>query len=139
MNVNGKFGAVAFTLFIVFSSSDAFSKSTDADAFHICMARTKHDRLNCNADCGMILQRCYDERISDLNQKVDGLRSALKARHSEACANLAATYLSEASRMEDVALKNANNMIGWVAAELSLSFARQKLKNLEIIQDTCKQ
>ncbi|MBB5406187.1 hypothetical protein HDG34_000102 [Paraburkholderia sp. HC6.4b] len=124
---------------VVVGSTAAFSKALDADAYQICMNRTKHDRLNCQAGCGMIIQQCYDEGVADINKKIDILISDIKSKNGAACSALATNYLSEASRMEGGVENKANNLIGWVGSELTLNFARQRLDNLGIIMGTCKQ
>jgi hypothetical protein len=124
---------------VVLGSTVAFSKASDADAYQICMNRTKHDRLNCQAGCGLIIEQCYDEGVADINKKINILISDIKSKNGAACSAFAMDYLSEASRMEGDVENKANNLIGWVGSELTLNFSRQRLDNLRIIESTCKQ
>jgi hypothetical protein len=120
------------------ASNSAFSKTPTTDAYTQCMTRTKHDRLNCRAGCGMIAQQCYDEGMTDIDNPITKLNGDIKIKNGAICANLTANYLSEASRMESAAGKQAANMAGWIGSELSLNFARQRLDNVLLIQNSCK-
>jgi uncharacterized Zn-binding protein involved in type VI secretion len=119
-------------------SGSALSQTPTTDTYTQCMARTKHDRLNCQIGCGMIVQQCYDEGIADINNQTAKLNDVIKAKNGVSCANLTANYLSEASRIESVIEKQTANLAGWTGSELSLSFARQRFDNVLLIHKSCK-
>lgn len=119
--------------------SNAFSKTSNADAFQMCMNRTKQDRLSCEAGCGMIIQQCYDEGVADINEKIKRLMLEVKSKSGDACANFAASYLDDASRMESDISDNADSLPGWVGSEMKLNLAKQRLDNVGLIRGSCKQ
>jgi len=55
------------------------------------------------------------------------------------CANFAAMYLDDASRMEKEVVKKTDSLPGWVGSVMRLNFARQRLDNVKSIRETCKQ
>ena len=123
----------------MFGSSNAFSKTSNTDAFKVCMNRTKQDRLSCEAGCGMIIQQCYDEGVADINKKIERLMLGVKSKNGEACTNFAALYLEDALRMDGDISDKADGLPGWLGSEMKLSFARQRLENLGLIRESCKQ
>lgn len=123
----------------IFGSSNALSKTSSTDAFKVCMNRTKQDRSSCDAGCGMIIQQCYDEGVADINEKVKRLMLEVKSNNGDLCANFAALYLEDALRMDgDISVK-ADGLPGWIGSEMKLNFARQRLDNLGLIRESCKQ
>lgn len=133
---------IVFAIFLLapalFVSGSAFPKAAVTDAYARCMARTKHDRLNCQAGCGMIIYQCYGEGLADINNRIAKINDSINAKNESACKDLAVSYLNEASQMEANTGKQAENMAGWVVNELSLSFARQRLENVLLIQKSCQ-
>ncbi|MFD1561466.1 hypothetical protein ACFSHT_38450 [Paraburkholderia silviterrae] len=119
-------------------SCSAFSKVPSADAYAQCMNRTKLDRLNCQAGCGMIVQQCYDEGVADINSQIAKLNEDINIKNGAACASFVVDYLSEAARMEVNVGKQASNLVGWVGSEMALNFARQRLDNILLIQRSCR-
>ncbi|WP_322063377.1 hypothetical protein, partial [Paraburkholderia sp. J63] len=122
----------------IFFASIAWSKTPDQDAFQACMSRAKQDSLTCTAGCGMILQQCYEEGISDINSKINNMLSQIKYKNGGSCGNLADSYLSEATHMDGDISQKANDIPGWIGSELALNFAKQRLDNLRLIQQSCK-
>jgi hypothetical protein len=123
----------------MFGISNAFSKTSSKDAFRVCMDRTKQDRLSCQAGCGMIVQQCYAEGVADINEKIKRLMLEVKSKNGDACANFAALYLEDASRMDGDISDKADGLPGWVGSEMKLNFAKQRLDNLGLIRESCKQ
>ncbi|WP_157977817.1 hypothetical protein [Paraburkholderia kururiensis] len=124
-------------IFMVLVSGVALSKTPSTDAYARCMARTKNDRLNCQAGCGMIVQQCYDEGVADINNQIVKLSEDIKGKSAVVCADLVENYLNEASRMEANVGKQTKNFVGWTGSELTLNFARQRLDNILLIRKSC--
>lgn len=127
-----------FVFLLTVMPDGAFCRVVNVDAFRACLNRTEHDRLSCQSGCGMILQQCYDEGVADFNKKINEIDSMIKAKNGAACASLAEDYLSAASRVANDVVQKANNLTGWIGGDLSLNFARQRLENLKLIQQSCK-
>jgi len=87
----------------------------------------------------MIIQQCYDEGIENANREIGLLISDLKSENGDMCANFAAMYLDDASRMEKEVVKKTDSLPGWVGSVMRLNFARQRLDNVKSIRETCKQ
>jgi len=86
----------------------------------------------------MILRQCYDEGISDVNDKINSLLSQIKSKNGDSCRNLADSYLSAATNMDSDISQKANDVPGWTGSELELNFAKQRLDNLMLIRQSCK-
>jgi hypothetical protein len=86
----------------------------------------------------MILQGCYDEGMSEINEKAVALQLGITSRNGTACADLANSYSMEAKKMEADISKMAEHQPGWLAADLNLNFARQRLDNLRMMQKECR-
>jgi hypothetical protein len=130
---------IFLSVLMAFDSAMAISKPLEVDAYQACMNRTKHDRVNCQANCGLIVQQCYGEGVEDENKKIDALVSAVKSRSGANCFAFATDYLSKASRMEKDVGDKSQDLIGWTASALALNFAKQRVENLKVMVDTCKQ
>ncbi|MBR8128006.1 hypothetical protein [Burkholderia ambifaria] len=130
---------MAALVFIIFNHWQVFAASISDDAFERCLARTQKDRLSCESDCGLILQGCYEEGISEATEKSDVLQSKIASKSGGACSTLASVYIEDAKVMERDISRRAALLPGWVASELSLNFARQRLSNLRAIEKSCRQ
>jgi hypothetical protein len=119
--------------------SGAYGKTNSVDAFQACMNRTKSDRINCEAGCGMIIQQCYDEGISDINDKVKRTEELLRQKNGDVCANFADGYLQSALHMEADLQEKTGALPGWAGSELALNLARQRLDNVRLLLGSCIQ
>ncbi|WP_175674225.1 hypothetical protein [Burkholderia ambifaria] len=103
-----------------------------------CLARTMKDRLSCESGCGLVLRSCYDEEISDVTEKSDALQSKISSKSNKACSTFASEYVKVAKVMEGDVYKRVEIIPGWIASDLYLNFARQRLENLRAIENGCK-
>lgn len=124
---------------LAIGSLSALSKTSQVDAFQLCLNRTKTDRLNCEAGCGMIIQQCYEEGIDNENAKMQTLLADLKTKNGNACADFAKTYLDDAKQMENDLTQKADSFTGWVGSEMRLNFAKQRVDTIKLIRETCKE
>lgn len=123
---------------LAFPCSVALAQSRSVDAFVKCMERTKSDRLTCVSGCGMIIQGCYDEGITDILARVEAVQVEIEKKNNEKCDLFSKAYSEEAQTMERNVAEKSANLAGWVAAQLSLDLARQRLSNLRLIRNQCR-
>lgn len=134
-----RFLAVVLAALSVSGISGAYAKKNSVDAFQACMNRTKSDRISCESGCGMIIQQCYDEGISDINDKVKNTEELIRQKNGDVCANFADGYLQSALHMEADLQEKASALPGWAGSELALNLARQRLDNVRLLLGSCKQ
>ncbi|PRX99398.1 hypothetical protein [Paraburkholderia sp. BL25I1N1] len=87
----------------------------------------------------MIIQQCYDKGIADINEKINRQMLDVKSKSGAVCVNFSASYLDVASRMESDILDKADSLPGWVAGEMKLNLAKQRLDRVGLIRGSCKQ
>ncbi|WP_198287407.1 hypothetical protein [Burkholderia ubonensis] len=81
----------------------------------------------------MILQNCHGEGIFELNEKSNALKSLLVSESRFMRSDLVSMYSGTASAIEDDVKGKVDSLPGWIADELNLTLARQRLDNLRLI------
>ncbi|MDR5740358.1 MULTISPECIES: hypothetical protein [unclassified Caballeronia] len=86
----------------------------------------------------MLVQQCYDEGVAEADERIKILVATISQRNGPACAQLAESYLDHTSRMEKDLARPLADIPGWISGELTLSLAKQRLRNVELIRDRCE-
>jgi hypothetical protein len=108
-----------------------------SDAFSQCMKRTEKIRLSCTGGCGMILHECYEEGVIEAATEADRLVRSISKR-AAACSILAQRYQKESFQLFNSFIQEAESQSTWLADDLSLHFAKQRLATLELISKECR-
>lgn len=134
-----RFIAIVLAALCMTEISRTFANTNSVDAFQACMDRTKFDRINCEAECGMIIQQCYDDGISDINDKAKKVEDSIKQKDGDTCASFADDYLKSALHMEADLQEKISSLPGWSGSEFALNLARQRLDNVRLLLGSCEQ
>ena len=126
------------SVLVALYGSCVFAENNLGDDFEGCLTRTMKATLSCESGCGFVLQGCYDEEIFAVTEKSDALQSKISLKSGEACWALASEYVKLAKVMEGDVYKRAEIIPGWIASDLYLNFARQRLEDLRAIENWCK-
>jgi hypothetical protein len=129
---------VCFSIFLISLVTFHSAQANQPDELSAFLERTKGDRFHCQSGCGIILQSCYDEAVKIVNTKIKSLLNTLEFGHAPACETLAKNYLDRASTLNINTNENGATQTGWLNAELTLLFAKQKLDIVQLIQKKCK-